>query len=414
MEVKPGYKQTEVGAIPEDWAAIDLITLCTLQRGYDITETTRVPGPVPVFSSSGISYFHNKAMVNPPGVVTGRKGILGNVFLINEPFWPHDTTLWVKDFRGNLPAYVALVLQNFHLERLDAATSVPTLNRNNLAGHLVPFPPSRLEQEAIAEALSDTDALIESLEQLLAKKRQLKQGAMQALLTGKKRLPGFERKPGYKQTDVGVIPEDWRLLPLLSAVRIANGQVDPKVEPYRSMTLVAPDHIESGSGRLMKKETARDQRAISGKYLFAKGDIVYSKIRPYLKKAILADFDGLCSADMYPLKPASNVSAGFILAALLGHHFSNYAESVSVRSGMPKINRSELAEYTIALPPTKNEQQAIAAMLSDMDAAIAALETKVAKARNIKQGMMQELLTGRIRLPVNGREPKEIAVVRSS
>ena len=95
-----------------------------------------------------------------------------------------------------------------------------------------------------------------------------------------------------------MIPEDWQLRPLLTVVRVASGQVDPKVEPYHSMILVAPDHIESGSGRLLKKETAGDQYAISGKYLFADGDIVYSKIRPYLRKAIFADFDGLCSADM--------------------------------------------------------------------------------------------------------------------
>lgn len=209
----------------------------------------------------------------------------------------------------------------------------------------------------------------------------------------------MEVKPGYKQTEVGVIPEDWQLRPMFSTVRVASGQVDPKVEPYRSMTLVAPDHIESGTGRLLKRETARDQRAISGKYLFAKGDIVYSKIRPYLRKAILADFDGLCSADMYPLKLASDVSAGFILAAILGHHFSMYAESVSVRSGMPKINRAELAEYTIALPPTKIEQEAIDEALSDADALIESVEQLLTKKRQLKRGAMQELLTGKKRLP---------------
>ena len=164
-------------------------------------------------------------------------------------------------------------------------------------------------------------------------------------------------RPGYKRTEAGVIPDDWQLRPMLSAVRVATGQVDPRLEPYRSMTLVAPDHIQSGSGRLLKKETAADQRAISGKYLFSEGDIVYSKIRPYLRKAILADFEGLCSADMYPLKPASDVSAGFMFAAILGPDFSKYAESVSVRSGMPKINRAELAEYTIALPPPKSNKR---------------------------------------------------------
>jgi len=217
--------------------------------------------------------------------------------------------------------------------------------------------------------------------------------------------------PGYKQTDVGVIPEDWELRPLLTAVRVASGQVDPRVEPYRSMVLVAPDHIESGSGRLLKRETACDQRAISGKYLFAAGDVVYSKIRPYLRKAILADCEGVCSADMYPLRPIAGVSSGFILSALLGHHFSKYAESVSVRSGMPKINRSELAEYMIALPPTKSEQEAIAGALSDADALIESLEQLIAKKRHLKQGAMQELLTGKKRLPgFSGKERKKTEI----
>jgi len=191
MEVKAGYKETEVGIIPEDWVAINLSEFCTLQRGFDITEATRVSGTIPVYSSSGLSYYHNKAMVSPPGVVTGRKGILGKVFLINEPFWPHDTTLWVKDFKGNHPAYVALVLKNFHLERLDAATAVPTLNRNNLVGYVVAVPTSIAEQKAIAKALSDADALIEALEGLIAKKRHVKQGAMSELMSGRVRLPGF-------------------------------------------------------------------------------------------------------------------------------------------------------------------------------------------------------------------------------
>jgi len=165
------------------------------------------------------------------------------------------------------------------------------------------------------------------------------------------------------------------------------------------MILVAPDHIESGTGRLLKKETASDQGAISGKYHFSPGDVVYSKIRPYLRKAILADFQGLCSADMYPLTPADDVSGGFVLAAILGHDFSRYAESVSLRSGMPKINRIELAAYTVPLPPTKAEQEAIAEALSGSDALIESLEQLLAKKRQIRQGAVQELLTGKKRLP---------------
>jgi type I restriction enzyme S subunit len=208
----------------------------------------------------------------------------------------------------------------------------------------------------------------------------------------------MEVKKGYKQSEVGAIPVEWQVRPFMSIVNIANGQVDPKRDPYRSMILVAPDHIESRTGRLLARITAAEQRAISGKYLFSPRDVVYSKIRPYLRKATLVDFEGLCSADMYPLKAAADVSPGYLLALILANHFSVYAESVSVRSGMPKINRDELALYNAALP-TLAEQEAIAGALSDADAWIESLEQLIAKKRQIKQGAMQELLTGKRRLP---------------
>ena len=130
----------------------------------------------------------------------------------------------------------------------------------------------------------------------------------------------------------------------------------------------------------------------------ARGDIVYSKIRPNLRKAVLVDFDGLCSADMYPLKPTSNVDGAFILAVLLGHRFTDYAESVSVRSGIPKINRAEMAGFALALPPV-SEQRVIAATLRDVDALLEGLERLIAKKRDLRQATMQHLLTGKTRLP---------------
>ena len=277
-------------------------------------------------------------------------------------------------------------------------TSVAHLGVSRFANLELGWPTTRAEQEAIAEALSDADALIESLEQLIVKKRLIKQGVMQELLTGKRRLPGFKRKPGFKQTELGAIPEDWEVKKLLSLVAIPSGQVDPKVEPYRGMALIAPDHIESMTGRLLTKATASAQGAISGKYLVAAGDVVYSKIRPHLRKAALVDFDALCSADMYPLRPHEGTDRGYVFAMVLGEHFSKFAESVSARSGMPKINRSELAEYSCACPLDREEQEGIGLVLLEMNAEIDGIDLRLAKARLIKQGMMQQLLTGRIRL----------------
>ena len=106
----------------------------TLQRGFDITKKEQVPGDVPVVSSGGVSSHHNEAKVEAPGVVLGRKGSLGTVFFLEENFWPHDTTLWVKDFKNNNPQYVYYFFLNMseQLKRMDVGAANPALNRNHV------------------------------------------------------------------------------------------------------------------------------------------------------------------------------------------------------------------------------------------------------------------------------------------
>lgn len=134
-------------------------------------------------------------------------------------------------------------------------------------------------------------------------------------------------------------------------VQFASGQVDPQKEPYSSMPLVASNHIESGTGKIIKVESAADQNAISGKYLFYRGQVVYSKIRPTLRKAIIAPFDGLCSADMYPLTTnEKQLRPDFLLRILLGKYFTDYASSHSVRTSIPKLNRKEMGAFRLTLP----------------------------------------------------------------
>ena len=403
MELKPGYKQTEAGGIPEDWKVIDLSNLCTLQRGFDLTEATKKTGTIPVYTSSGQSYFHNKAIVFPPGIVTGRKGILGKVFLINEPFWPHDTTLWVKDFKGNSPEFVKLVLENFHLERLDAATSVPTLNRNNLVGHLVAIPPTKSEQTAIATVLSDMDSYIESLAALITKKRLIKQGAMQELLTGKRRLPGFHQKPGYKQTEVGVIPEDWEVETLGDVcIKIQDGtHFSPTIrgEDYRYVT-----SKNIGFGKLDVTDVPRiDSAQHSEIYLRCDpkyGDLLLTKDGVNTGNAALntlnEEFSMLSSVALLRFNPRVHNATYFLQQILSYNGQQRIKQEMSgnaiTRLTLTKINR---LKFPVCKLP---EQTSIATVLSDMDSEIETLESKLSKARDLKQGMMQELLTGRIRL----------------
>ena len=205
-------------------------------------------------------------------------------------------------------------------------------------------------------------------------------------------------RKGYKLTKLGWIPEEWNIIQLSKYFKIANGQVDPKKEPYKKMPLIAPNHVESNTGIVLEKVTAGAQQAISGKYLFDAGDVVYSKIRPYLNKAFIADEPGLCSADMYPFKPLSDLNNRFLLAVLLNSRFLNFARSVSYRTGIPKINRDELDDYLHPLPPLP-EQRAIADCLSTWDQAIQTLTQLIAQKELRKKWLMQQLLTGKRRLP---------------
>ena len=146
----------------------------------------------------------------------------------------------------------------------------------------------------------------------------------------------------------------WPNIPITNCFDIVSGQVDPKQEPYSSMPLIAPNHIESKTGRLLKIESAYEQNAISGKYLFKPGDVVYTKIRPNLQKGFIATFEGQCSADMYALRPKPNkILTRFLFMILLSDFFARFANTRSIRTGFPKLNRKELSEFLFPVPPIK-------------------------------------------------------------
>lgn len=143
------------------WVDAELQDLVVLQRGFDITKAQQRPGDVPVISSSGAQSFHNEAKVKGPGVIVGRKGSVGTVYFTKTDYWPHDTTLWSKDLKGNDPKFIFYFLQTLQLSRFDTGNSNPTLNRNHI--HKLPIKKPELdEQQRIASVLSAYDDLIEN------------------------------------------------------------------------------------------------------------------------------------------------------------------------------------------------------------------------------------------------------------
>ncbi|RJG50587.1 restriction endonuclease subunit S [Motilimonas pumila] len=146
----------------EKWEKVALGDVMTLQRGHDLPSHSREHGEIPIVSSSGITDFHNEAKANPPGVVTGRYGTIGEVFYIDQPYWPLNTALYVKDFKGNNAKFISYVLESLNLKEMNAAGAVPGINRNHLHKLKLLFPTSRTIQDRIVALVSSYEDLIEN------------------------------------------------------------------------------------------------------------------------------------------------------------------------------------------------------------------------------------------------------------
>lgn len=196
--IPQGYKQTEIGVIPEGWDVSTIGKFAPLQRGFDLPNYQRKNGNFPVVYSNGIVNYHSDFQVQGEGVVTGRSGTIGKVHYISSNFWPHNTTLWVTSFERSVAKYVYYLFLSIGFERFSSGSGVPTLNRNDVHDFKIAVPP-KPEQSAISQILSNMDEEIQTLQTRLSKTQQIKQGMMQQLLTGKVRLV----KPLHEESQHG-------------------------------------------------------------------------------------------------------------------------------------------------------------------------------------------------------------------
>jgi type I restriction enzyme S subunit len=253
----------------------------------------------------------------------------------------------------------------------------------------VPLPPLP-EQRAIARALRAVQQAKEARRREAALERERKAALMEHLFTH-----GTRGEP-TKETDIGEMPASWQVIIFNEVVQIQQGQVDPKKEPYSEMIHVGPDNIEQGTGRLLSCKTAKELQLISGKYLFTETAVLYSKIRPHLRKATLPTFSGLCSADMYPCRPRSNrLVREFLFYFLLSERFTANAVACQARTGIPKINRTQLGSILLPLPDP-SEQSIIARCLQSCDSKIECLEREALFLDELFRALLEELMTGRL------------------
>lgn len=374
--------------VPKGWVAGPLRKFAPLQRGFDLPTTKVVPGDFPVVYSNGIGRFHNKAMLNGPGVVTGRSGTIGRVHFVERDYWPHNTTLWVTDFKTCAPKFVYYLLQSVGLQRFAGGSGVPTLNRNDAHAFEICVPASRQEQVRIADALAEADDLIVMLERSIAKKQAIKQGMMQELLTGRTRLPGFSGKWRMRQigdfthvkaggTPSTAVSRYWG-----GDIRwMSSGEIHGK-RITEVVGRITSEGLRESAAQLLPVGTVLMALAGQGK---TRGTVAVSRVELSTNQSIAG------------ILPSAEHDSDFLYYNLDTRYSELRGES-SGEGGRGGLNLTIIKKLDVLMPEV-DEQRAIASALAAIDDEIDALGRRMTKARAIKQGMMQQLLTGRVRLP---------------
>lgn len=374
MQKTENYKQSEVGLIPEEWEVKFIKQVAPLQRGFDLPTKDIKTGPFPVVYSNGIVNYHNDFKVKKPGVVTGRSGTIGKITFVEKDYWPHNTSLWVTNFFDNDPKFVFYLFNNLRIERFASGSGVPTLNRNDVHDFKIPLPPLP-EQTAIASALSDMDALIAQTEKLIEKKKAIKQGVMQELLQPKE---GWVKR---KLGDIGEVITGGT--PPTEIKEFWNGEI-----PWITPTDITSNRDIFSSERKITKAGLGVLRRLP------KDSLLVTCIASIGKNAILR-VEGGCNQQINALIPNSNYNVEF-LYYLLEINKKILLGSAGITATLI-ISKKEFSEIEFNFPAL-NEQIRIAEVLVSFDDNLNFLQTKLQKLKLQKQGMMQVLLTGKIRL----------------
>ena len=403
--VKPGYKQSEIGVIPEDWDCVRLGEKVKIYRGGS-------PRPIQDYittSSDGVNWIKigdvgendkyirsTQEKITPEGISKSREVHIGDFILSNSMSFGrpyildidgciHDGWLTIQDYKNTFSTeYLYYLLSSDLVYQqcigMAAGSSVKNLNKDKVSALYVIYP-AVSEQERIAEALSDVDDLISSLEKLIEKYKSIKATCLQQMFpqkgetTPKMRLPGFTG--AWEQRKFEDI-----------AVRSSS------ISSESGLPRVEYEDIISGTGRLNKDIFAKESDKTG--IVFHKGDVLYGKLRPYLQNWLLPSFNGLAVGDFWVLQP-QNADSSFLYRLIQSRQFDEVANQ-STGTKMPRSDWKLVSKTEFFIPSAIGEQAAIGAYFEQLDNLITLHQRKLYKAKKIKQGMMQQLLTGKIRL----------------
>ena len=392
-----------IGEVPEGWEFSKIKYHCTMKSGDNITALDISDnGEYPVYGGNGLRGFYKIYNKNGNHILIGRQGALaGNVHLVNGKFWATDHAVIVTLKNDVFINYFFRMLESMNLNQYAFDTAAqPGLSVSRIMNLNIVLPNLK-EQHRIADFLgskcSEIDTLIENLRARMESAKEYKKAVITEAVT-----KGLDKDAKMKDSGVewiGEIPEGWKVVRFKHIASIKSNLVQP--DKYMKYPQIAPDNIEKDTGRLLSHQTVEESGVISGNHLFYRGQILYSKIRPNLNKLTVAPFDGLCSADMYPIE--SKLPTLFMVYSMLSTYFvSQVSLIIQDRVKMPKINQEELGEIKVAVP-SQQEMLTIADYLdskcSEIDALLQNYEYQITTLEEYKKSLIYEYVTGKKEVP---------------
>ena len=372
------------------WRAATLEDLVLFQRGYDITKAGQEPGDIPVVSSSGINSYHSQSRAHGPGVLIGRKGSLGTIHYVQGPYWPHDTTLWSKDLKGNHARFVYYFLHTLELERYDVGNSNPTLNRNHIHRLPVVIPEYGI-QKRIASFLSAYDDLIENNRRRI---RLLEQSARLLYEEWFVRL----RFPGHESvTVIDGVPEGWERtpVPVMVEVNPAERMMKNGLVSYIPMAALSTTDMSvdlNYSERRTKSTSVR----------FRNGDTLLARITPCLENGktgfvnFLDEDEVACGSTEFIVLRGCSVSPYFVYCMARTYDFREAAiKSMIGSSGRQRVQPNCFNEFLVSVPsrPLRERFDDYCEAIFNQIASLSIESLKLAQARDL---LLPRLMNGQI------------------
>jgi type I restriction enzyme S subunit len=400
-----------------EWITTTIGEQATLQRGFDITKATQQSGSIPVISSGGTNSFHNTAMAKGPGVILGRKGVVGSVYFVEEDYWAHDTTLWVKDFHGNDErfTYYFFLSKAKNLAALDVGTANPTLNRNHVHPIKVQWPKISEQQEIAAflgtlddriTLLRETNTTLEAIAQAQFKSWFVDFDPVRAKQEGRE-PEGMDADTAalfpdsFEESELGLVPRGWTVSAVYDLAQYINGAAYKAFEPNsecRGLPIIKIAELKAG----VTSQTGYSEVKMPLKYLIRTKDILFSwsgNPDTSIDTFVWPHGEAWLNQHIFRVVPKSDQERSFILLTLkyLKPVFAEIARDKQT-TGLGHVTVSDLKRLQV-VQPNKQLLERWNELVDPILERAFFVEQKAQTLTTLRDTMLPRLISGQLRLP---------------